>query len=175
MASFELAIDTVLKHEGGFVNDPDDPGGATNYGISLRAAIEDPAIDVDVDHDGDEDVEDMKNLSLAQTKEIYRLRYWRYNDVLSQAVATWLFDFGVNTGPKRACRVLQQALRELDSPVEVDGEFGPETLYYTNLTEESDLLPELRAQAAAYYCRIVAYAPKRRKFLVGWLKRIGVL
>ena len=85
MADFNKAIAIILKHEGGYVNDPDDPGGETNMGITKR----------DFPH------LDITNLTVEQAKEIYKEKYWdtiNGDDITNQTVATQIFDFGVNAG-----------------------------------------------------------------------------
>ncbi|KKL48233.1 hypothetical protein LCGC14_2327530, partial [marine sediment metagenome] len=99
MASFDKAIPTILKHEGGYVHDPLDPGGETNFGISKRAF---PELDI-------------KNLTSGQAVDIYRERYWLhhiYDGIVNQDIATKVFDLAVNMGHRAAHRLLQKALRK---------------------------------------------------------------
>ena len=140
MSTFDLAIPTILAHEGGFVDDPDDPGGATNWGISLRyyRKLDWPNIDVDVmglgdgdlDGDGDVDVDDIKVMTRYQALAIYNSQWWvryKYYLINPQVIATKVFDLSVNMGAGRAHRLLQQALRAVGREVEVDGVVGPKT------------------------------------------------
>jgi lysozyme family protein len=71
MAVFETAIDVVLRHEGGFVNNVHDSGGATNFGISLRFLRDYPG-DGDFDGDGDVDIDDIRKMTLTDAKRVYR-------------------------------------------------------------------------------------------------------
>lgn len=105
----EVALARVLASEGGYVNDPHDPGGETNFGISKRAY---PDVDI-------------ANLTVDQAREIYVRDYWRAirGDELPPAVALVTFDAAVNMGIKPAVRLLQAAL---DLPE--DGVVGPLTL-----------------------------------------------
>jgi lysozyme family protein len=155
MASFDLAIATVLDHEGGYTFNPADPGGETNFGISKKAY---PNLDI-------------KNLTEDQAKEIYRRDYWRYDGIQNQDVATKVFDMAVNMGPPTAHRLLQMALNALGHGVTVDGVFGPQTLSATNGVDPGGLLQELRAQAAVRYADIVLGNPSERTFLLGWMRR----
>ena len=158
MATFEAAIPVLLHDEGGYVNDPKDPGGETKYGISKRSYPN----------------EDIKNLTLERTKEIYRRDFWRYDAITSQAVATKVFDFAVNMGAKTANRLLQQACCELGSHVDVDGMPGPRTFAAVNDLEgrmPGSVLASLIRLAEDHYRKIVANSPQQEKFLHGWLAR----
>lgn len=106
---FDAAFDKLLGHEGGYVNDPQDPGGETRYGISKRS------------YPG----EDIKSLTLARAKEIYRRDYWGPAgcDAVPEAIKFDLFDTAVNAGVKTAIRFLQKSVGETQ-----DGILGPRTL-----------------------------------------------
>lgn len=155
MASFDQAIGVVLAHEGGYVFNPADPGGETNFGISKRAY---PNLDI-------------KNLTEDQAKEVYRRDYWRYDGITNQDLATKIFDMAVNMGPPTAHRLLQMALNGLGQGVGVDGVFGPQTLAATNGIDPAALLRELRARAAVRYADIVVGNHAERTFLLGWMRR----
>ncbi len=155
---FEKAITIVLKHEGGYVNDPNDLGGETKYGISKRSY---PHLDI-------------KNLTVEQAIEIYRRDWWdkyRYGDIKDQDVATKVFDLSVNMGPATAHRLLQEALVFLGYSVAVDGILGPQTIGAANKADPKRLLQVLRWLAAHQYYRIAAQRPQSQAFLMGWLKR----
>ena len=97
MANFDLAIDFVLKHEGGYVDHKDDPGGSTNRGITFKEFVEHH---LDIDGDGDIDKDDVKLLPVNIAKDIYRSDYWTpvMQNLSSQKIATKLFDMTVNMG-----------------------------------------------------------------------------
>lgn len=155
---FEKAITIVLKHEGGYVNDPNDLGGETKYGISKRSY---PHLDI-------------KNLTVEQAIEIYRRDWWdkyRYGDIKDQDVATKVFDLSVNMGPATAHRLLQEALVFLGYDIAVDGIIGPQTIGAANKTAPRRLLQVLRWMAAHHYYRIAAQRPQSQAFLMGWLTR----
>ena len=115
--ALEKALEFTLKHEGGFVNHPNDPGGATNMGITLGTA---KAYGVDNDGDGDTDEEDIRNLSLDTVIQIYKDRYWNaancgdYN--WDYAIA--LFDTAVNCGVGRARVWNERAQGDVDALLE---------------------------------------------------------
>ena len=101
MATFDKALAIILRHEGGYVNHPKDPGGMTNLGVTRRVWEEftgKPASETD-----------MRALTPAKVGPVYRQNYWdRLKcDSLPPALALCVFDFGVNAGTKRAGRYLQ--------------------------------------------------------------------
>lgn len=171
MARFQDAIDTVLLHEGGYVNDPNDSGGATNYGVSDRA---DGKVDglIDLDRDGVGDTAP-KNLTRTQAIEYYRRFYWRsiYDGIAFQKLATKVFDFAVNMGHAAAHKLLQRALCKCGKTVTIDGNFGPATLAAVNQVNGPDLTAALCTEAEARYRAIVAAKPSQAKFLNGWIRR----
>lgn len=115
--NFQRALSLVLKSEGGFVNDPRDPGGATNKGVTLAT------FRAYVDPKGT--VADLKKISDAQVATVYRRQYWDavHGAELPDGVDYAVFDFAVNSGPDRAKKYLQAVLG-----VAQDGRIGPETI-----------------------------------------------
>jgi lysozyme family protein len=168
MAMFELAIPIVLRHEGGYVNAEGDPGGATNFGISLRW-LKEQGLAGDINHDGDVDINDIKAMTVDDAKAIYRTYWWDkygYGNILAQAVANKVFDMAVNLGAPRAHKMVQQAL---DLPQ--DGILGPESLNGLNTQPSLQLILSLQNIQAQFYRDLVASNPARQKFLNGWLNR----
>ena len=119
MASYfyDAALARVLAHEGGYTNHPDDPGGPTNFGITIfdyRKYVKPDAV-----------ADDVRAMRLDEAKAIYRAKYWdalRCDD-LPAGVDYAVFDYGVNSGVSRAAKVLQRLLG-----VPADGIIGPVTL-----------------------------------------------
>jgi len=177
---FAQALEPVFLHEGGFSNDPADPGGATQFGISLRflGKIGDTDGDGwaqgDLDHDGDVDIDDIRALSRDDAAELYFSQFWeryRYAD-LSPAVGAKVFDFSVNMGPRSAHRLLQRAVRGAGGPALVDdGVIGPKTLDAVSGKLAGLVVIAMRSEAAGYYRVLVARNNSLRKFLKGWLNR----
>ncbi|NLU42973.1 MAG: hypothetical protein GXX08_12325 [Firmicutes bacterium] len=174
-ARFHKAVEVVLAHEGGFVNHKSDPGGATNFGISLRY-LQKLGIEVgDIDQDGDVDIDDIKKLTPERAKERYRHDWWDkygYGKITDGEVATKVLDLSVNIGPSAAHKVLQRALhasRRRD--VKVDGILGPKTLAAVNSVNSVELIGALRAEAAAFYRQLVMQNPNLAVFEKGWLNR----
>lgn len=158
MSNFESAVEIVLAHEGGYVNNPNDPGGETKYGISKRSYPN----------------EDIKNLTLARAKQIYFDDFWSpypYSKIVNDAIATKLFDTAVNTGSKRAFRFMQQSLNQMGQTLVADGVMGAKTIAAINAVDNSVLLNVYRGVQAEYYKGLVAADPKKSVFLRGWLRR----
>ena len=160
--AFARALTRVLNDEGGFTNNPSDPGGATRFGISHR---EYP--DLDIEH-----------LTREQAAAIYFRDWWNryhYSD-LPGVIGAKLFDLGVNIGPDHAARCLQRALRACGRPVPEDGAVGPGTRAAAAAANQLALIAALRSEAAGYYRALAALGRGRRPdadraFLTGWLNR----
>lgn len=175
---FEDAIKITLKHEGGFVNDPDDPGGATNFGISLRfvkGELEGTKIgNIEFDLDGDSKVEadDIKNMTRNMAVAVYFKAFWdkRYEQ-LSAPLAEKYFDLSVNMGKRQATRLVQRACIAVGSPVDVDGGLGPQTMTALKAADQTCVLAALRSEAAGFYRVLIAQKPVNKKYEKGWLKR----
>lgn len=154
MADFKIAIQKTLIHEGGYVNNPKDPGGETNMGISKR------------DHPN----EDIKNMTVERATEIYREQYWKdlWSQIDSQAVCDKLFDLGVLMGVHTAVRILQLTLDTTQ-----DGIFGVNTLAAVNQADETSLLKNYKANLVTHTFNLATANPSLRVFLKGWATRIN--
>lgn len=179
--AFQKALDVILEHEGGFVDDPDDPGGATNFGVSLRFLHSEGELDADgdgfhdfdFDKDGDVDAIDVRSMERFQAALIYREFWWdKYQyQLLPGEVAIKVFDLSVNMGARQAHKLLQRALRASGVEVVDDGLIGPATRRAIDETDLCALLPALRSEAAGFYRALTAARPPLKKYLKGWLRR----
>ena len=157
---FEDIIPRILQREGGYVNHPNDRGGATNYGITQRVYQEwksDPSADV-------------KNLTMSEAAQIYRVHYWLPSkaEQLPAAIRDIHFDAAVNHGVSRAAKLLQTA-----AGVTVDGEIGPNTIAAANALNPE--LLKLRYIVARYkfYGEIVQRDRSQAVFMAGWMSRMS--
>lgn len=146
MALSAPAIELLLRHEGGLVDDPDDPGGLTNFGISHRVY---PDVDI-------------RNLTREGAAEIYLRDYWRFDAIPSQALGNCVLDSAVNQGLGTAIRLFQ-ALAHVNQ----DGLWGPgtEAAAYKVPLREFQIARLLR------YVQTVAKNPAELKDLGGWFRR----
>jgi len=152
---FEEAVKQVLKHEGGYVNDPVDPGGETNMGISKKAY---PYLNI-------------KELTVQDVKDIYYKDYWLKGQCpkLPQELQHIYFDMVVNMGKSRAVRVLQAAICGKGMKIAIDGGIGPQTI---QASLKSGLeVNRLRSYRVKYYADLISRKPKLEKYWYGWYRR----
>jgi len=166
---FNKCIPVILRNEGGFVNDSDDSGGATKYGISLHFLKgTGNLIDFDFDHDGDIDIDDIRLL----TVEVGSLAYYRYfwlpmllDQLKNDDLALQVFDMTVNAGMRQATRILQQV-----SGCKTDSIIGPKTIAAANTWSEV-IVNRYRESRIQFYRDLVNKKPALKKFLKGWINR----
>ena len=153
MTTFDEIIEQVLEHEGGYVNDPDDPGGETKYGIAKKF---NPTVYI-------------KNLTKDGAKKIYYSNYWipAKADKVPEKLRHIYFDMVVNFGQRGAVKVLQQAAVAKGHDIKVDGGIGPNTLKAI-ANEELD---RVRSYRVLKFANIVIKKPTQEKFWLGWFRR----
>lgn len=155
-SNFDLAVEATLAHGGGYVNDPQDPGGATKFGISRRAY---PHLHI-------------STLTWEHAIVLYKRDYWTapgFNQIDNPAIAAKAFDLGINMGTGCAVKLLQQAVNRFGADLDVDGRLGPATAAAVNDFKHPDaLLMALKVEAGNHY-----FAIDNPKFLAGWLNRLA--
>ena len=169
----------IVKREGGYVNDPDDSGGATNHGVSLaHARAQGKAFDID--HDGDVDADDIRLVTPEMATVDFLMCFFIDPQLnkLPKAIQFCAFDHSVNGGPSAAIRLVQRAVNSLNLQgmrLVEDGRFGPNTMLTTMRADDAvgdnallNALVETRLQE---YRNIVARKPETGKFLKGWTAR----
>ena len=146
--NFDRAFEIIIGHEGGYVNDPRDPGGETKYGISKRAY---PA-------------EDIQNLTLDRAKFLYKRDYWDAVDAESipGAARLMVFDCSVNCGVTTAKKLLQRAVDVKD-----DGVFGPKTRAAVSAT------PDIEQRFAGYWLQYYTDLKGFETYGKGWVRRVA--
>lgn len=154
------AIPLILKHEGGFVNHPKDPGGATNKGITLatfRRYVKPGGT-----------VADLKALTEEQAVIVYKRQYWDavVADLLPAGVDYSVADFAVNSGPSRAAKELQRIVG-----VTMDGKIGPQTLAAVNAKQSVWVIDKLNARRLEFL-RSLKGGSMWRTFGKGWQRRV---
>mgnify|MGYP000742819833 FL=1 len=156
-SNYDKCLETILHHEGGYVNHPKDPGGETNLGVTKRVYLE---------HGG---TKDMKDLLVEDVAPIYKKGYWDKikGDDLPGGLDLCVFDFGVNAGPGRAAKFLQQMIGTT-----VDGGIGPNTLAkveeYVRENGEHETVKKYQEMRQKYYEQLSTFAT----FGKGWTRRV---
>ncbi len=150
MSAFDEFIGRVLSHEGGYVNDPRDPGGETKFGIAKRSY---PHIDI-------------RNLSRESAVAIYRRDFWDrvQGEKLPRALAFQALDAAVNHGIGNAVRWMQRAAGVAD-----DGVIGPMTLAAVSRADRADLVLLFNAERLAFYTKLSTFDAFGR----GWINRVA--
>jgi len=169
---FDAAIKVVLEHEGQLSDNRLDPGGVTNFGISLRFLIENH---IDINLDGKSDRKDILSMTKEDAICLYKEDFWdKYNidEIDSHSLAIKLFDLCVNLGGKQAIKLLQISINQMNElPIEVDGDLANITLFKVNHSDPNKLLYRLKVNAEHFYINLVADHPNLAPFLPGWLNR----
>jgi len=155
--NFEKSLAELLKHEGGFVNHPSDPGGATNLGVTQ--SVWEDWIDRSVNE------ENMKALTPTKVAPLYRELYWDRvkGDKLPSGVDYCVFDAAVNSGVSRAAKWLQTTVAAVP-----DGAIGEQTLKLVLLTNPQMLIDKYNANRLAFLQRLETWPT----FGKGWERRV---
>lgn len=156
MSGFHACIPIILHHEGGYVDHPSDPGGATNMGITHITLADwrgEPVTKQDV-----------QRLTELEAREIYRARYWNavMADDLPPGVDLVVFDFAVNAGVSRSAKLLQRLVY-----VPADGAVGPQTLAAVRRMDPAALINGFSEGRMAHYRSLRIW----ETFKNGWTRR----
>ena len=162
MADHKKLVPFVLKHEGGVVNDPDDAGGFTNKGITLKTfrSI----------YGKDKTKEDLINITDEQWGHIFKAYYWdKFNadKIESQSIANMSVDWAYNAGVGTVAKKIQNIIG-----TKPDGIIGSSSLKLINTVQDSkELFEQIKAARIMFYKKLVEKKPTNAKFLKGWLNR----
>jgi len=156
-ANYDKCLETILHHEGGYVNHPKDPGGETNLGVTKRVYEEFGG------------TKDMKDLTVEDVAPIYKKGYWdkMKGDDLPTGLDLCVFDFGVNAGPGRSAKYLQTMIGTV-----ADGGIGPNTLAklkeYVDEHGLAKSIDNYQEARQAYYEKLSTFDTFGR----GWTRRV---
>lgn len=179
MQSVHTIAEQIVAREGGYVNDPDDPGGPTKFGVTLQTMR---SLGLDLDADGDVDARDVQLISQAQAISIFVAHYFEAPGIgrLPVPLQPSVFDMYVNAG-SNAVRILQRLLREMGHDLVIDGRIGPRTARAAHgaLKQAPDYLVDAYGIARRnYYYSLADHRPASRKFARrrdggkgGWITR----
>ncbi|MEM6578186.1 MAG: holin-associated N-acetylmuramidase [Pseudomonadota bacterium] len=179
MQSVRQIAREIVGREGGFVNDPDDPGGATNFGVTIHTMRR---LGLDLTGDGRVSVADVRALTRERAEDIFVDHYYTRPkiDRLPPALRASVFDMYVNAGGN-AVKILQRLLREMGQQISVDGAIGPKTVAAAEAAAHA--APDHIADAYGiarrnYYFRLADRRPASRKYARtraggkgGWIRR----
>jgi len=169
----------IIRREGGYVNDPDDPGGATKYGVTLGTM---KRLGLDINSDGRINSRDVRALTRTQAAEIFKKQYFEAPNIgmLPEPLQPSVYDMYVNAGGN-AVKILQRLLGEFGFETLVDGAIGPNTARMAELAfaEAPDFLVDAYGIARRnYYYNLADARPSLRKFARrrdggkgGWITR----
>lgn len=179
MQTVQEIAEQIVAREGGFVDDPDDPGGATKYGVTIHTMRR---LGLDLTGDGKVSVADVRALSRADAVEIFIRHYFDRPRIaeLPQAIQASVFDMYVNAGGN-AVKILQRLLRQMGFEVAVDGALGPQSIEAAREAAQPDAQALADAYGVArrnYYFRLADKRPASRKYARtraggkgGWIRR----
>ncbi|MBB97644.1 MAG: peptidoglycan-binding protein [Rhodobacteraceae bacterium] len=179
MQTVREIAEEIVAREGGYVNDPDDPGGATNYGVTIHTMRR---LGLDLTGDGVVGVADVRALTRDMAVDIFIQHYYQRPRIaeLPSALRASVFDMYVNAGGN-AVKILQRLLREMGYAISVDGAIGPQTIGAAADAAHPDALVLRDAYGVArrnYYFRLADQRPASRKYARtraggkgGWIKR----
>ncbi len=179
MKSVEELAQEIVAREGGFVNDPADPGGVTNHGVTLGTLRR---LGIDVNGDDRIDIRDVQRLTEQQARQIFIEHYWQRTGVsaLPEALQPSVFDMYVNAGGN-AVRVLQRLLTDMGFACDADGAIGPQTIRAAQMAYEAapgHLVDAYGIARRNYYYSLADARPASRKFATrrdgskgGWILR----
>jgi len=179
MRSVEAIADDIIAREGGFVNDPDDPGGATKHGVTIHTMRR---LGLDLDGDGAVTVADVRRIAKSTARRIFVAHYFRRPRIaaLPATLHASVFDMYVNAG-SNAVKILQRLLNAMGHGLAVDGVIGPRTIAAARAAAE--IAPDHLADAYGiarrnYYYALADRRPASRKFARrrdggkgGWITR----
>jgi lysozyme family protein len=169
----------IVRREGGYVNDPDDPGGATKYGVTIHTMRR---LGLDLTGDGIVDAHDVKALSEAEAIEIFKSHYFQPPRIgeLPETLQTSVFDMYVNAGAN-AVKILQRLLVKFGQTVSIDGALGPQTIaaaHAAAATAPNHLADAYGIARRNYYYALADTRPASRKYARtqaggkgGWITR----
>lgn len=169
----------IVGREGGFVDDPDDPGGATKHGVTIHTMRR---LGLDLDQDGDVDRHDVQRISVKMAEDIFIRDYFEKPRLgkLPEALHATVFDMQVNAGA-HAVRILQKLVSMMGHACAVDGVIGPQTIKAVQAAHRhatDHIVDAYGIERRNYYFSLADRGPSFRKYCLsrrggkgGWIRR----
>lgn len=179
MQSVQSIASEIIAREGGYVNDPDDPGGATNFGVTIHTMRR---LGLDLTGDGRVTSADVRRLTRAQAQKIFIDHYFHHPRIsqLPEVLQASVFDMQVNAGA-HAVKILQRLLTKMGFPARADGQIGPKTREAARqaaLAAPDHIADAYGIARRNYYYALADRRPASRKYARrrdggkgGWIKR----
>jgi lysozyme family protein len=164
MANYKTLIPFILQWEGGFVDDPDDTGGATNKGVTIATFKK--------VYGATSTVEQLKKITDEQWTNIFKKEYWdrwRGDDIVSQSIANIVVDWVWLSGTY-GITLVQRLLSVVQ-----DGVVGPKTITALNAQDAKKLFDNIKTIRVQYINDIIKKTPKKEKYRKGWMNRLNAL
>tara|TARA_B100000073_G_scaffold347617_1_gene362560 strand:+ start:2119 stop:2646 length:528 start_codon:yes stop_codon:yes gene_type:complete len=160
LTNYIAGLEMVLGHEGSYVDDPDDRGGATNMGVTQKVYEQFMGREVTKD--------EMRAMPRDHVDQIYKEEYWDRvkADLLPSGLDIAVFDLAINAGTGRSARILQEIIG-----AKPDGAIGNNTLSKLMQHKPKDVLDKFTKKREEFYKSIVKSNPSQKKFIKGWLNR----
>lgn len=178
MPDYRDAIKKVLQHEGGFVNNPNDKGGPTNWGVTQKTYNE--YMTKLSGRPYQSTIDEIKSMPIGNAINIYKALYWDKmsgDKIKKYAIAAAIFDQAINRGTSAAVKQAQRVLKaNFNYPsIAEDGVMGAGTITALNTIDEAKFLNSYLQESILAYKKIVQNNPTQTVFLNGWLKRVESL
>ncbi|MGH1465709.1 MAG: holin-associated N-acetylmuramidase [Cognatishimia sp.] len=179
MKTARQIAEEIVDREGGFVNDPSDPGGATNHGVTIGTLRR---LGFDVNKDGKIDQTDVANLNRHQAVDIFLRHYYEQPAIsqLPKEIRASVFDMQVNSGAN-AVKILQRLLCQMGQEVTIDGKIGPQTIAAAEtavVLAPNHIVDAYGIARRNFYFKLADARPASRKYARtragnkgGWIKR----
>lgn len=171
MADFHQFLPALLHNEGGWIDDPDDPGGATNKGVTFNTF----KLHAENILNLEPTLQNLRRLSNEQAGKIYKAEYWdalRGDDIAHQLLASIVFDFHVNAGG-HATDILLRILNHAGANLHGSTRITPKVIAMMNKMDLAEIYMEYKQARISYYKNLVHEHPALRKFLKGWINRVN--
>jgi len=164
----KIIYHTIKNFEGGYVNNPHDKGGPTNFGITQHV--------YDTYFKVNSSINDIKNMDISKAIEIYNAQYFKQNKIeviYPEELWHFVFDCYVQHGSKATGKIIQRSLNSLGESLVVDGDIGNKTIEKISCYSSEDMLKYMIEWRIWLYKQIIKLNPSQKVFEKGWMSRVN--